>query len=161
MFWAQKSFIASIYTAVPLTQAVSIWGLARLFPLRGEIDDRNETGFFCAVLLIYNEYPQSYAFLNLAETTRGSFWSQFKNPTPQVPLTLALSGPPHESVSFVHCWLLSVSCVTKMCVLADNDLLPSGPDSQPTHISCAEVHSCLSWPLATAATRYLHRIIES
>lgn len=153
MFWAQKSFIANIYTVVPLTQAVSVWGLARLFPLRGEIDDRNKMGFFGAVLLIYNEYPQSYVSLNLAETTRGSFWAQFKNPIPQVPLTLAVSqGHLHKSVPFVHHWLLPRSSVTKTCVLAITVLLPLGMDFQPTHISRAEVHSCFSWPSAAAAT---------
>lgn len=87
MFWTQKSFIANIYTVVPLTRAVSVWGLAKLLPLRGEIDDGNQTVFFGAVLLIYNEYLQSYASPNLAETTRGSFWTQFKNSIPRVPLT--------------------------------------------------------------------------
>lgn len=78
MFWAQKSFIANIYTVVPLTWTVSIWGPARLFPLGGETDDRNQTGFFGAVLLIYNVYPQSYASSDLSETTRGSLWTRFK-----------------------------------------------------------------------------------
>lgn len=65
--------MANIYTAVPLTWAVSIWGLARLFPLGGETDDRNQTGFFGTALLIYGEYPQSYSSLHLSEATRGSF----------------------------------------------------------------------------------------